>query len=685
MRWEMAGEIPAAIPVLFTLLLAFLFLFLFTTRNFSLRQTFTPAAILLFSIYTAVVIGLWSFFVNQRISRAIPDRPAKTELLPTGTEAPEVSPSPPRFSDKIIPHNDTLPNPGRRFRPAGETTPIPDFNYRQEIVPRTIEERLRHFRQVLYFNQRRMAALEQEAKQNPESRLNDSKRKEFAFLQARHDRFLSPVVKNLTGSLKQRDLRNATKQKSYNRQLTAYLRERIETFLAEHKKMEYTPQDHTTVNGFIQEILNTPIDPNMSVTDRAAPIYSGPLLKAALERRFPRTSELILALLRKNADVNVKPTAMEDLGLPFFLQYTLPNGLENVDTCQGRNILLSIVRNPNLSPRELLPPLLFGADVLPVDEIGRTALHYAAMRGDALSVIPFLIYAGAEINAMDRDGFTPLMLAYFSNSPNAVRELEQYAPNRDIINRFGAKAEDYAVQRELIQAVIYNHPSEARQALEQGADPYQVLYMGLNLFQLACFHEALETVEVLLDCGVNPNVLPERETPMGRLPLYLALRKNNLRLFELLLQRNANFKEHVLCIHRQPYPLIHFAAELAAWLPFLKRLLEAGANVDSRSEGRLTPLMKTVCLPQNAEVIRVLLEHGADVNAQDAAGRTPLMFAALSGQATYLPILLDAGADPQIRTHSGKRAEDFAKTPEIRKLLQNASPAPRTGKVLRNQ
>ena len=152
MRWEMAGEIPAAIPVLFTLLLAFLFLFLFTTRNFSLRQTFTPAAILLFSIYTAVVIGLWSFFVNQRISRAIPDRPAKTELLPTGTEAPEVSPSPPRFSDKIIPHNDTLPNPGRRFRPAGETTPIPDFNYRQEIVPRTIEERLRHFRQVLYFN-----------------------------------------------------------------------------------------------------------------------------------------------------------------------------------------------------------------------------------------------------------------------------------------------------------------------------------------------------------------------------------------------------------------------------------------------------------------------------------------------------------------------------------------------------
>ena len=107
--------------------------------------------------------------------------------------------------------------------------------------------------------------------------------------------------------------------------------------------------------------------------------------------------------------------------------------------------------------------------------------------------------------------------------------------------------------------------------------------------------------------------------------------------------------------------------------------------MDSRSKGRLTPLMKTVCLPQNAEVIRVLLEHGADVNAQDADGRTPLMFAALSGQATYLPILLDAGADPQIRTHSGKRAEDFAKTPEIRKLLQNASPAPRTGKVLRNQ
>lgn len=662
MRLETAGEITAAIPILFTLLLVFLFLFLFLTRNLSFKQTFTPVAIFLFSVYTAIVIGLWGFFLTQKKKPhpVISNPPAKNEF--EGIPAD--------FSDEIILHNDTLPIPGKYSHSPREATPIPDFKYRQNIVPRTIAERLQHFQQHLQFNRKRYNMLQAESQK---TELKQSQKgniqKELFFLQEKHDHFLAPVTRNLTRARQQLILRNKARTKQYNKTLTSYLKQRIEAFLESHKTLTYTQEDSKIVNGFIQEILNTRIDPNMTVTDRAFPIYSGPLLKVAMENRFPMTSEFITALLQKQADVNINLSALKFSDLPKFLQYALPNGLENVDTFRGKNILLTLAKDSKISPRDLLYLLLFGADVLPVDENGRTALHHIAMRGDSLYLFQILMYAGAEINAMDRDGFTPLMLTYFSTNPDAVREMEFFAPNPDIINRFGAKASDYATQRKLILSVIHNHPSEVQNALDAGADPYQVLSEKLNIFQLACLHESLESVEVLLKNGINPNILPEDETPQGRLPLHIALKKNNIRLFQLLLSRNANYKTPVLCIHKKPHPLIHAICETPAGKPFLQSLLEVGADINSRSRNQETPLMKAVSLPQNEEVIRCLLEHGADVNAQDMEGETALMRAVFHERKNHIRLLLEAGADPDIQTNAGRAAKDYTSLQEIRDLL----------------
>eukprot|EP01045_Picozoa_sp_COSAG04_P038247 COSAG04_NODE_10155_length_800_cov_1.253923_2_plen_118_part_01 len=52
-------------------------------------------------------------------------------------------------------------------------------------------------------------------------------------------------------------------------------------------------------------------------------------------------------------------------------------------------------------------------DVRAVDERGRTALHIAAAseREGALGVVTALLKAGAEADAADREGVTPLLLA----------------------------------------------------------------------------------------------------------------------------------------------------------------------------------------------------------------------------------------------------------------------------------
>ncbi|CAF1155077.1 unnamed protein product, partial [Didymodactylos carnosus] len=52
--------------------------------------------------------------------------------------------------------------------------------------------------------------------------------------------------------------------------------------------------------------------------------------------------------------------------------------------------------------------LTFGADPKLVDNFGRTALHYAAMDSENMSIVQILHYYGAEINAKDNFDRTPL-------------------------------------------------------------------------------------------------------------------------------------------------------------------------------------------------------------------------------------------------------------------------------------
>ena len=62
----------------------------------------------------------------------------------------------------------------------------------------------------------------------------------------------------------------------------------------------------------------------------------------------------------------------------------------------------------------------------------------------------------------------------------------------------------------------------------------------------------------------------------------------------------------------------------------------------------------------HARVAAFLLGAQADVNAESANGSTPLMMAAMYGNAATVKLLLESGADPQVRNDQGLSAEDFA-------------------------
>lgn len=74
-----------------------------------------------------------------------------------------------------------------------------------------------------------------------------------------------------------------------------------------------------------------------------------------------------------------------------------------------------------------------------------------------------------------------------------------------------------------------------------------------------------------------------------------------------------------------------------------------GRGLCRRLQGRL-----------GAEVVKVLLQHKADVNAVTSGRATPLIFAARSGDSDVVHMLLEAGADPNVRDADGKTALDYA-------------------------
>ena len=62
----------------------------------------------------------------------------------------------------------------------------------------------------------------------------------------------------------------------------------------------------------------------------------------------------------------------------------------------------------------------------------------------------------------------------------------------------------------------------------------------------------------------------------------------------------------------------------------------------------------------DADAVSTVIANGADVNERTGGGQTPLILATIFGHTHLIPLLLDAGADPQLRDNLGLNAVDWA-------------------------
>lgn len=212
--------------------------------------------------------------------------------------------------------------------------------------------------------------------------------------------------------------------------------------------------------------------------------------------------------------------------------------------------------------------------------------------------------------------------------------------------------------------------------------------LGWLPIHLAVDSEAVEMLEWLLEKGSSVNIPVTEPKRAGLTALHIAAAKrseNGLRMVEMLLDKKAKVNAETLTGNNTP---LHSAIEGRS-VATVKRLLEAGASLNSTNSKGLTALHKAVSVAGLHEIVKVLLDHdGADVEgktsraaatayreaitlkaspfsakqmmstARDFAGSvTPLYLAAQSaGTEKTLAVLLGKKANPSAKDGQGRTA-----------------------------
>ena len=318
-------------------------------------------------------------------------------------------------------------------------------------------------------------------------------------------------------------------------------------------------------------------------------------------------------------------------------------------------------------------------------------LMLACMLHDDLDLIGLLIEKGAEVDYQNSQGCSALMVAAEKEKVEVVKYLKKHGAQVNLKKSesavaIGCRQGSIEIVKELLADFPKDEKPSARSIYNVGCQDQNVLqpipqmpliiaiqYKKIELVKwflksrtmvtadvlsdallMAIEIHSSDIVKLLFDHGAQVNPTEDGKTS----PLILASYYGDSEIVEMLLKKKGANIDY----QNQKKTFALMVAVRKGNVKVVKKLLEAGANVNLKGEKQSTPLLTALAIPYHdislknkIDIVRLLTDtaSGADVNVQDD-WNTALGYAVNLRSSELILHLLDKGAFPNQPDRSGR-------------------------------